>query len=500
MKVRYTLLVCTLFLTLACSAQVKISQMTNWTGSMDSAYVPIVVNLVNYKTLGTNFSKARIDSIVNNWPAGGGSGIMSIEGQNGTVVVNDSIVKLGTNPLIENTVIDGDNFYLRFTDTRVQEDLGASIAAANNLTLGADGNTFSITGATQINAITTANWQAGSVVRLIFASTPTVKHNTAGGAGTAVLQLAGATDFVATANDVMSLVYDGTDWHETSRKLSGISPSAVRFGYPGEDQTTNANRSFTWGANSLAMTFNSLTDNGLSITSTATGLNTASKTLNVTVTGALSGSSITNYAIYGSNLRTGTSITAVGVYGEGTTVGVRGSSASTAVSGVASGSGSGVIGQSSSGLGVWGTVGSGTGVSANATSGKAFSGSVTANTATAATGIHSQFQMSSSGTAANGFGGYFSFETETSTAVIGETARMEWWWTDATNGTRTGSWGVGTVNNGASASTRKLEVTGGGNVIVLTAGKGLALTSPDGTLWYITVSNAGVLSTSTTAP
>jgi hypothetical protein len=41
-----------------------------------------------------------------------------------------------------------------------------------------------------------------------------VKHNTAGGAGTAKLFLSGAADFVASANDTLTLVHDGTSWFE----------------------------------------------------------------------------------------------------------------------------------------------------------------------------------------------------------------------------------------------------------------------------------------------
>lgn len=120
--------------------------------------------------------------------------------------------------LVNNTTITGGGFYSAFSGGRLEAGQGAAVTAANDLTLGNDGNTFSITGATQINAITTTNWQAGSVINLVFASTPTVKHNTAGGAGTAVILLASSADFVAAANDVLTLVYDGTSWHETSRK------------------------------------------------------------------------------------------------------------------------------------------------------------------------------------------------------------------------------------------------------------------------------------------
>lgn len=103
---------------------------------------------------------------------------------------------------------------------RVQTLKGADVASANDLTLGTDGNVFVITGNVQINAITIANWQAGSEIILIFSGAPTVKHNTAGGAGTAVLFLSGSVDLVAAANTVLKLVYDGTQWQEVSRKVA----------------------------------------------------------------------------------------------------------------------------------------------------------------------------------------------------------------------------------------------------------------------------------------
>ncbi len=103
---------------------------------------------------------------------------------------------------------------------RFEFSKGADVTAANDLTLGVDGNVFTITGNTQINAITTANWQAGSIITLIFTGTPTVKNNTAGGAGTAVIILVGGgADFVAAAGDNLRLVYNGTNWREISRAV-----------------------------------------------------------------------------------------------------------------------------------------------------------------------------------------------------------------------------------------------------------------------------------------
>ena len=103
---------------------------------------------------------------------------------------------------------------------RFQTSTGANVASAGDLTLGNDGNVFTITGTTTINAITTTNWQAGSEIILIFSDNVTVSNNVAGGANTAVLLLAGGANFSATANDVLKLVYNGTSWFEVSRSVN----------------------------------------------------------------------------------------------------------------------------------------------------------------------------------------------------------------------------------------------------------------------------------------
>jgi hypothetical protein len=109
---------------------------------------------------------------------------------------------------------------LQVTGGRFGQAKGANVASAGDLTLGADGNTFHITGTTTINAITTTNWQAGSEIILIFDASVTVKNNTAGGGSTAVFLLAGGADFGATSNDVLKLVYDGTSFYEVSRSVN----------------------------------------------------------------------------------------------------------------------------------------------------------------------------------------------------------------------------------------------------------------------------------------
>lgn len=88
---------------------------------------------------------------------------------------------------------------------RLQQKQGADIASANNLSLGADGNTFEITGNTQINLIANTSWQNGSEITLLFSGTPTVKNNFGTSGSNINIILAGGADFVATANDVLKL-------------------------------------------------------------------------------------------------------------------------------------------------------------------------------------------------------------------------------------------------------------------------------------------------------
>ncbi len=93
---------------------------------------------------------------------------------------------------------------------------GTNIASANNITLGTDGNSFNITGTTQINTISATDWVAGSIVYLIFTSSVTVGHNQSGTG--ARLFLSGSINYSAVNNSVLGLLYDGSNWQEITRK------------------------------------------------------------------------------------------------------------------------------------------------------------------------------------------------------------------------------------------------------------------------------------------
>lgn len=104
--------------------------------------------------------------------------------------------------------------------SRLQEAKGVDVASAGDLTLGLDGNSFTITGTTTVNAIVNGTWKKGASVTLIFSGATTVKHNTAGSTGTSRIFLAGSADLVTATNTVLGLWYDGTQWQETFRKVA----------------------------------------------------------------------------------------------------------------------------------------------------------------------------------------------------------------------------------------------------------------------------------------
>lgn len=101
---------------------------------------------------------------------------------------------------------------------RIQGRLGANIASANNVTLGLDGNIFSITGAVEMHLLDTTGWQAGSIVTLWFGSGITIKHNQAPSGAFLGYLLAGGVDFVAAAAASLTLFQGTTYWVEVARK------------------------------------------------------------------------------------------------------------------------------------------------------------------------------------------------------------------------------------------------------------------------------------------
>lgn len=105
---------------------------------------------------------------------------------------------------------------------RVQEAMGATVASANDMTLGADGNFFHISGNTTINGIASSGWQDGSMITLMFdALGPTTLTNAGSpGGGFLPFILLAATNFAATQNDTITLRKDTSAWVEVSRSVN----------------------------------------------------------------------------------------------------------------------------------------------------------------------------------------------------------------------------------------------------------------------------------------
>ncbi len=99
---------------------------------------------------------------------------------------------------------------------RSQWNKGANVASANILTLGTDGNVFTITGTTTINEILATGWQAGSTIILEFAGILTVTNNSG---GTNDIILGDGTNYTTAAGESLELWLDGVDWREISRSI-----------------------------------------------------------------------------------------------------------------------------------------------------------------------------------------------------------------------------------------------------------------------------------------
>lgn len=96
--------------------------------------------------------------------------------------------------------------------TTIRLKKGSDTASAAELALGVKaGNVFHITGTTNITSIASADSVSGRVLYLIFDGILTFTDGNN-------LKLAG--NFVTTADDVICLVCDGTNWFEVSRSIN----------------------------------------------------------------------------------------------------------------------------------------------------------------------------------------------------------------------------------------------------------------------------------------
>jgi len=139
----------------------------------------------------------------------------------GSAVVGSSLTSVGTlTGLTLSGALSGTDVAL---SGRLKTDKGADVASATAMTLGADGNTFDITGTTTIVTIPSTNWAVGNIVHLQFDGVLTVTHSSA----TDSILLGDQSNMTTAAGDVLSLFFNGTNWVEISRSVVAAAGGAT---------------------------------------------------------------------------------------------------------------------------------------------------------------------------------------------------------------------------------------------------------------------------------
>lgn len=409
------------------------------TGTIDGVVHGEGGNLTVINARITNASASGADVLTRN-----------LGGQDGTVKLNSvAYDKTKVTEVTPGTIKRIDSLYygsnFQIGNGRHETDT-AIIVAANNLTLGR-GNVQLVSGATQITAITTAGWQAGSAsVFLVFSGAPLVKNNTAGGAGTATIILAGATDFQAAANDVLEILFDGTNWREASRSLAASAGGVTADdGLTTAPTATNVRLFGTVGTPATLLDDRYL--NASTFTLNITGTATPEGVFVVNNTNASSGNAIEGIANAGIGLY-GFSTQSTGVYGSsGQTIGVHGVSIAYGVYAQTTDVGYGLYAAATNGTNV------GIGARVEAKSDVTNSVIPIMEIAREVTG----------GVGAAGIGGSIDFKTRTSTGSLQTANQIIYKWTTATHASRTSQLDINGVFN-AGASSTIMSVYGSGVV------------------------------------
>lgn len=188
--------------------QMLASGTRKWTTTMNAAFG---MNFID-ATGTVRFVLGQDGRLTAGNAADNGSGYIQggLYGIVGTVVIN------GSRELVNITKITAEGSVL--------QKQGTDVASANSMTLGTGGNSFEITGTTQINLLNSSNWQNGATVRLMFTSNPTIKNGQATSSTNITMLLNGGVDFVASSNDVLTLMLGEIGgvvaWREVSRSVN----------------------------------------------------------------------------------------------------------------------------------------------------------------------------------------------------------------------------------------------------------------------------------------
>jgi len=184
-------------------------------GTLAATNANINVNISRTTTLGIYDMTGAMLNIHDNTASTGNLLTVTKQSVDKFVILNSGNVGVGiTTPTAKMHVVG--NFIV---------GQGADVASVNGaMTLGTDGNLFEITGTNSITLISNVGWVNGSEVTLMFTSTATLVNGTASSGTNITMKLAGAVDFVASADDVITLVLGeigGTQaWREKCRSVN----------------------------------------------------------------------------------------------------------------------------------------------------------------------------------------------------------------------------------------------------------------------------------------
>lgn len=132
------------------------------------------------------------------------------------VISQNSVPVLLTDGSTDGATVTSQTFDNGITSAgRILFAKGVDVASAADMTLGNDGNTFTITGAATINNIDTTGWTEGTPIWLAFSGAAILTH---ANSGDGQMILSGALDFLAASNDVIQLILVGTDWMEVPNR------------------------------------------------------------------------------------------------------------------------------------------------------------------------------------------------------------------------------------------------------------------------------------------
>lgn len=138
-------------------------------------------------------------------------------------------VRTGDNATLKNftvhrLILDGESqvgecadgvFCYYYSNGWIGQALGGGAAVASTASMPAPiASVYHVTGTTGFNSISSTSRIAGFEMTLIFDGILTVTT------GTGNLRLAGAANFVTSADDTLTLVFDGTNWYEKCRSVN----------------------------------------------------------------------------------------------------------------------------------------------------------------------------------------------------------------------------------------------------------------------------------------